>query len=224
MKSFTKGSKPYWRILEHGDNSKLNIVILNTVETFFKLINTPKLTAAQLKLCWGAWNCTFYGNRQREFLYKFFNNILGLNIRVNKFVAGHPAECTLCTVGKEPAPVMAESFLHLFFDCQYSSRYRAICEELYFPEIINGSQEQKRLFWFTGRLPNDGEGDLNLFMQCAVMNVNFAIWNMKLMKMLMPMSTFKADFLYNLKNCSRRSAKIRESRDNGHYFLCREPP
>jgi hypothetical protein len=99
----------------------------------------------------------FFCNVQREFLYKFFNNILGLNSRVANFVAGHSAECTLCVLNREPLPINTESFLHLFFECEYSSKYRNMAETELFPELLGQSVQNKKIFWLLGLIPTGND-------------------------------------------------------------------
>jgi hypothetical protein len=157
IKSFNRGSKPFRTILRHAENSKLKIENLNTVTTFFSLIGIPRSDESVLKNCWGMWNANYYGNVCREFIYKFYNNILGLNSRVCKFVPGHDAECTICKVSGESRPVQQESFVHLFYECVHTDKYRdAMCSAL-FPEIINLADMEKRAFWFDARSKRQGQ-------------------------------------------------------------------
>ena len=57
-------------------------------------------------------------NHTRTFLFKFYNNLLGLNSRVAHFVRGHPRTCTFCDIRHDPDP-NPENTLHLFFECVY---------------------------------------------------------------------------------------------------------
>jgi hypothetical protein len=120
LRSFEKGSKPFRGILSFRGKKSLKISTLNTVKTFTDLVGTGTPNNDVLRACWGEWQKSFYGNRCQEFLYKFRNNILGTNQRVSHFVNNHPAECSICVVNKEPFPIQAETFTHVFFECQYS--------------------------------------------------------------------------------------------------------
>ena len=71
LKTFCRGSRPYRRILESQQNSKLRISTLNTVVTFLNLTGIQNLEDKLLRMCWGTWNNKFFGNRHREFLFKF---------------------------------------------------------------------------------------------------------------------------------------------------------
>jgi hypothetical protein len=67
-----------------------------------------------------------------------------VNARVAHFVAGHSAECTVCNINDEPAPRQAETFLHVFFECHFTSRYKLMAETEFFPEISELSETEKK--------------------------------------------------------------------------------
>jgi hypothetical protein len=115
MKTFTKGSGPYRRILEYATNNKEKLENNNTVRTFFNFLGVPILEESILRACWSAWNRNYFGNRHREFLFKFYNNILGVNARVAHFVAGYSAECTVCFINDEPAPHGRPKHFYMYF-------------------------------------------------------------------------------------------------------------
>jgi hypothetical protein len=110
IKSFEKGSKPFRRILNYRESVGYNVITLNTVKTFSDLVGI-EVEKNVLHSCWGEWQRHFYGNRCKEFLYKFRNNILGLNQRVANFVPGFEAECSLCVINNEKCGKFHASFL-----------------------------------------------------------------------------------------------------------------
>jgi hypothetical protein len=222
IKSFSRGSGPYRRILEYSDVQKIKLSENNTVKKFFEFVGIPMLEEPILKHCWSAWNHTFFGNQQREFLYKYFNNILGLNARVAHFVANHSAECSVCIANNEPRPIQAETFLHIFFECSHSNRYREMAEKEFFPELVQETVENKRTFWLLGIIPHNGSYICNQFMQSAVFIVNYLVWKSKLSKTVVPVSIFKGDFTYMCRNLLLKSVKLREAKTNAHFFLCRQ--
>jgi len=219
LNGFEKGSKPFRRIIEYEAHSRLNISTLNTVKTFFELIGLPIENSSILRSCWGEWNGAHYKNRCREFLYKFRNNVLGLNVRVSKFANNIGAECSLCIEGKEPLPRRAETFLHLFFECQHSEKYRACIISKLFPELQQANQSGLKKFWFLGILPN--EQKYNIFISGIVNTVNFAIWNYKLRKELPPVSIFYQDFQHAIVKLLVASNEMRIAKTNGNYWVCR---
>jgi hypothetical protein len=195
------------------------------VETFFDITRTVKPEKDVIHACWGEWQKTFYGNRMREFLYKYRNNILGTNQRVAKFVAGHAPECTFCVYAKEPLPVHAESFNHLFFECAYSSRYREAIVNKLFPELRNANENVMRTFWFTGIMP--GMRKVNIFVSSVVSVVNYNIWVLKLKKELNPVGIFIEDTMCMINRILKLSVKVREVKQNTDFHVCRhtfDPP
>jgi hypothetical protein len=225
LKSFEKGSKPFRRILRYKENSKLKICNLNTVKTFFELVSLPKPEDDILRFCWGEWQKNFYGNRCKEFLYKFRNNILGINQRVNKFVHDVDAECSLCTVNKEPRPIQVESFIHVFFECTYTTPYRVRIIETFFPELRGADEITLKRFWFTGIVP--GMRRNNLFVSCIVNAVNYYIWNLKLKKSVNPLSIFIKDISDTVYKCLKMSKKLLEAKLSSNLIVCRhtfDPP
>jgi len=222
IKTFSRGSGPYRRILEYSEVKKVNIVQNNSVKKFFEFVGTPVLDETIVRHCWSAWNNTYFGNQHREFLFKYFNNILGLNARVTNFVANFNADCSICVANKEPLPMQAESFTHLFFDCYHSSKYRKMAENEFFPEMLNETDEKKRIFWLLGIIPHNGSYVCNRFMQSAVLTINYLIWKAKLSKVVLPLSIFKSDFEFMCRCLLLKSGKLREAKTNAHFFLCRQ--
>jgi hypothetical protein len=218
LKSFDKGSKPFRRILMDTDIDKVKMSSVITVKTFFTLTDIEIPDEKVLKFLWADWNCGFYSNRCRDFLYKFRNNILGINARVCKFVNTVNAECTLCCINKEPLPVNAESFVHLFFHCPTADRYRAGIENKFFPELANAPENVRKKFWFIGKVPDNAE--FNPFVSALVNVVNHAIWEMKLKKDLVPVSTFLEDFSYAAYKLNGNKY-LRESKEKSNLLVCR---
>jgi hypothetical protein len=176
MKTFTRGSKPFRRILCHSEFSKQKIENVHTVKSFFEITGIVAPDPVQLRKCWGFWNKTYLGNKCREFLFKFYNNILGTNDRVSKFVQGHNPECTLCVISNEPLPRQAESFNHIFFSCVYSERIREAVEKKYFPEIVDADLDVRKNFWFMAAIPSIRGVEYNEFISAVVSTTNFFIW------------------------------------------------
>jgi hypothetical protein len=222
MKTFQKGSRPLRNVMMHFDLKKADIAKVNTVVSFFEIIELQMLPPEHLKMVWGMWGNSSFGNRCREFIFKFYNNILGLNSRVAKFVQNHPSECTLCTVGKEPLPIMAETFSHVFFSCQYTEKYRVEMQNYYFPELDNLNDAQKKLFWLCGILTNNGETIANPAICATVCLINFYIWKCKLQKTLPAVSDFKGNITSEIKYLLKQSKYFREAREKNYdIFFCR---
>ena len=94
--SYKKGFKLCRRVLGRVDPAKA-LSKLQSLKTFFFLIDeqTPEYKTAFSFL--PLWNSSGLPNRLREFLFKFFNNQLGLNTRISHFVGGSRG-CTFCVI------------------------------------------------------------------------------------------------------------------------------
>jgi hypothetical protein len=221
MKTFTRGSKPFRKILGYSDVSKQKIERVHTVQSFFEIVGIPVPDPSQLRKCWGFWNKNYLGNKCREFLFKFYNNILGTNERVSKFVQGHNPECTLCEISKEPRPRQAESFCHVFFSCAYSSKIRDAVERKFFPELNNVDPLLKKSFWFISAMPNNRGAEYNEFISAVVATTNFFIWTAKLQKNLLPVDIVLIDLEWKIRKMLGVSKKLVASKQNHNSYICR---
>ncbi len=139
------------KCLSRKRRKQITIGTLPTTLTFFRLIdidfNNDYEGAAQIS----AWSCSGINNRIRTFLFRFFNNLLGLNTRLSHFVENHDRACTFCTVsGSAIRP--DESFKHLFFTCPTMKHWHGKFIEKYFPQLQQMSESEQVAFWFLGRV------------------------------------------------------------------------
>jgi hypothetical protein len=135
-----------------------------------------------------AWSKNALSNRFRTFLFKFYNNILGLNTRVSHFDNNVSRKCTLCTINQQsvftnanpgtvPVPVPDETFKHLFFDCSVTKNLHSAFIDEFFTGLRFDNESYRTNFVFLGRV-NDGP-KYNLFIHTAIMAFQFCIWEMK---------------------------------------------
>ena len=76
----------------------------------------------------------------------------------------------------------------------------------------------RKNFWFIGKLPDNA--GFNPFVSALVNVVNHAIWEMKLKKDLVPVSTFLEDFSYAA--CKLTGNKyLREANEKSNLLVCR---
>jgi hypothetical protein len=225
LKNFDRGSRPFRKILQYTEISRWKIENLNTVKTFVEICGIVKPTKKIIQQCWGEWNRSYFQNRCREFLFKFRNNTLGVNLRVSKFVQGLDAECSLCSVSGNQRPIPSESFVHVFFDCPVSDKYRSEIERKLFPELRNKTENDRKMFWFLGLLP--GMNDSNLFINAVASLSNFLIWECKLKKEIVPVGALIENLLGSVKKCLYLSSTLRTVKNNTNFFVCRhisDPP
>jgi hypothetical protein len=95
------------------------------------------------------WNWSGFTNRQKMFLFKFYNNILGLNVRTSHFVPNGTRNCFFCS--KNPVPVFTnETFLHLFYACQTTKNWHERFINICFLELPAMDENEKKSLWFLG--------------------------------------------------------------------------
>jgi hypothetical protein len=85
-----------------------------TVVTFFRITGIEYVGNEVFARILKSWNGTGT-NRYRMFVFKFFNNILGLNTRTSHFGTNGTRCCWFCF--KSGRQDTDETFLHLFFTC-----------------------------------------------------------------------------------------------------------
>ena len=113
--SYKKGSKYCRKVLGRVD-PETTISKLQVLNTFYTLVGTQSPEYKNAFNFLPLWNTYSIPNRMRDFLFKFYNNQLGLNTRTSHF-GGETRSCTFCFILKKPnAP--DETFSHLFFDCE----------------------------------------------------------------------------------------------------------
>ena len=93
--SFKKGSKRCRNILAKPVKAKTDPCKLTNITTFFQLIGIEIPTRATVSNFVGIWNLSFIPNKLRDFIFKFYNNKLGLNTRTSHF-GGDTRACTFC--------------------------------------------------------------------------------------------------------------------------------
>jgi hypothetical protein len=125
----------------------------------------------------------------------------------------------------EPRPIPSESFIHVFFYCPHSSKYRDIVEKKLFPELGNGGELVRKKFWLTAILP--GMAKNNSFLSAIVSLTNFFIWESKLRKECTPVGTMYENVLEGIKKALKMSSLLRTEKDKINFFVCRhisDPP
>jgi len=137
---------------------------------------------------------------------------------VSKFIPEHDSRCTLCvkSVGYGPHP--QETFEHIFYSCPVTEIYRKTFIEEFFPEIRNVDQNVGKNFWFFGLSPDNKK---NLFISSVISLVNHWIWETKLKKTILPVSTFKNDICFYIFKLVKSSVKIRDAKIAANYEICR---
>ena len=120
-----------------------DITKLTQVKYYANLTGTENIPITRVKCMLGVWNNFFLPGKIRTFLFKFYNNSLGLNSRVTKFINTVDQGCTFCILTNTRL-VCKESFLHLFYYCDTTNKIIAIVFSAIF---YNRTTRQQRVFF-----------------------------------------------------------------------------
>lgn len=167
LDKWKKGSRPFRKIICNQSIDQIPHNIVKYADTVDTVIN---LTKAK-HLC-GSWNISFLDNQMRTFLFKLYNNTLGLNYRVTHFNPNVEPFCTFCTIlGVEN--LERETPRHLFLEC-------LAVEQIYenFFRITLGLVEWRAADYLTYPQLTDSPTEQFLFIISSLVKVY--IWNCKL--------------------------------------------
>ena len=141
--SFKKGSKNCRNVLLKKNIHMVDITRGENILKFFDLISLPIPDKQEVENVSAFWSITALPNKFREFLFKFFNNRLGLNVRTVHF-GGETHFCTFCLL--ENSPLMDESFDHLFYSCH---TVKLIHERIESTVLGIAESDNKKMVWIS---------------------------------------------------------------------------
>jgi len=208
LNSWKKGSNKFRKVIERGSSLKTNMLSDNRVSTFNALLGidrSPESLGAQYNI-WGNQNI---GNNVREFWYKFLTNSLPINTRVSHF-ADVSRACTFCELDKNNLPAMEETFRHLFFYCDKTSKILVEWENILISEFLPLSEDDRKKFWFTGG-GTDPPYNSNIFMLWVRILVLYKIWEQKVQKTIKSKHRIKIEVLQDLKDLVKRDIRVKNS-------------
>jgi hypothetical protein len=162
---------------------------------------------------------SFFENKTREFLFKFYNNLLGLNVRISHFNNNIGRGCTFCTL-KNADPVPDETFLHLFFDCPETYKLLNGFLTAFVPEFSNATRPEKIELYFLSVNPLTNKND-NIFLSALTSFFNNFIWTCKLQKTLPNLNAMTNDIFFKLETLRKNNTAFRASMQL-NLQLCRD--
>jgi hypothetical protein len=210
LEKFKKGSQPFRRVLVKKFTEK---GLKTQGKTFEKFCNVagiaPDIENDLIEKVVSWWDKNFLSNRQKEFLFKFVNNTLGINSRVAHYNIYVNAGCTFCVL-KKLFPAPQESFRHLFYDCDtVMSLHDRIANE-FLSNINMEDLTVREKLWFFGLTIDQYSG--NLFLQTFIGCIQLYIWECKLRKVL-PSWDSMHEFVYcKIKGMLQISSTLNDSR------------
>jgi exonuclease III len=214
-----KGSKQFRKVKNEvhiGNENKAK----NSLKKFGSLIQVPIDNSINSFTINQSWSCVAMSNRYREFLFKFFNNLLGINSRVSHFNNNVNEACTFCTI-KQIFPSPRETFLHLFYDCNEVQDLLSKFENKYFDDVDLRSRQKKLEFWFLGICDiGDATEKFYIFLLLKSL-VLFYVWECKLKKIKMSFASAENFLEFHVKTTTRVSGRCRDCITNSDLKFCR---
>ena len=162
LKRFKKGSKQIREVITGSRTSGLKLSEIRNVMTIENLAGSGHNPDPVRKKFLSWWGYSFLPMNLREFSFKFFNNSLGLNQRLARYLGGRGEECTFCLLANNFGPNLPESLLHLFYECDTTATIMGWFETTYLPELALNTRSDRIKFWFFGVLP-DLNDNSNIF-------------------------------------------------------------
>jgi hypothetical protein len=154
------------------------------------------------------WGTRGVSNRIKTFLFKYFNNILGINTRLSHFVANRNRGCTFCEIKGTAAPIRArglvpvpvplpvpipdESFEHLFYGCMTTREWHTKFLESHFPPDFIPSEEIRKKFLVLGF---HSDHKKNILLTMVPLLFQYCIWEARLKKKTPSFYTLNQEFL-----------------------------
>jgi hypothetical protein len=163
---------------------------------------------------------SFYSPKMRDFIFKFYGNLLGINTRVSHFNNNIERYCTFCKIQQKNlyGPIIEESFEHLFYSCPATSNVLTKFFNKYMSDL-NLTETDKKKFIFTGVNPITGSC-ANNFLSALAKQICFYIWECKLKKTIPMAESLYNDVFFYLENMRKASCAF--SKDmNSNLLLCR---
>jgi hypothetical protein len=164
------------------------------------------------------WNTYGISHSLGSFIFKFYNNILGINARLFHFVPGVSKNCTLCSLKNIPNPE-PEKFLNMFFSCPTVTQWNTAFLAKYFPELYFPTDRDKKIFLFLGRVPEPFGA--NIFIAMTILIFKFCVWEAKLKKKLHSFPTLDNLFQDKIFSLIGMNKKIRKIAAKTNLSLCR---
>jgi hypothetical protein len=142
-----KGSKRFRKFLD--SSSSIANAGTNTIQTLSNLINIDIPDPVVVTRLRGYWNSSHLNVELKNFALNLFRNSLPVRARLyNRYNdAQLDQSCNLCRLDSNVnGPAHRETFCHLFWDCEYSTKiYEKFCEKY---DIVNDPTTLKQRLFF----------------------------------------------------------------------------
>jgi len=164
------------------------------------------------------WNCLGLSNRIRTFLFRFFNNTLGINTRLSHFVPGHSRGCTFCRINNVEL-IPDETFKHIFMDCPTVRAWHTHFLDYYFPANYLRDDQDRTEFFFLGRVHEPYQD--NHFIILCIFIFQYTIWEARIKKRIPSFNSLRFSFKELCYLLLRSNSLARKSKTKINYAMFR---
>jgi hypothetical protein len=207
LNSFKKGSKKIRKVIYLSKNP-VTVFKTRQIRTMSKITGTGIPPDCTAKIINTAWNANFLNMDVRIFIFKYFNNTLGLGARVNHINSDIDASCTFCRICKI-LPAQRENFDHFFWYCSTTAKLI----EYFTANFLTLELTKETYFNYGGIIP-DEQYSFIIFL-CIF---RYVLWSYKLKKRLPYWLSFKDAFMYNLSIAFNTSKKFKNKLTNCSFY------
>jgi hypothetical protein len=209
MMSFKKGTKNFRKVIDLQDKVQ-NIVLSTQAKTFFRTTETNEPTSQRIKSLFSNWNLHYLSSGIRVFIFKYYNNILGINSRIAHFNREIDAGCTFCVLRKNlPAP--KETLSHIFFNCPTTSDVLV----KFYAKYLRGITLEQNTFFLSNASEYESE---NRPLSLVLDIVRYVIWQHKLNKKVPNFNVFEMELQYILETVTGASKSFGRALTECKFF------
>jgi hypothetical protein len=182
-----KGSKTFRKYLTARVFGE-KILNNSSLKKFFESVGLPAPDPASARRINCYWKTSFFPNKFKEFLFKLYNNQIGLNSRIAHFNRLVNPECTFC-LKRKLLPAQRETLKHLFIDCPEVTP--VFCNFFSSINAITGNidDDEKINLWMCGGF-NTKNGNDNTILNIVSKLSLFYIWENKLKKSFLSTASY----------------------------------
>jgi hypothetical protein len=211
-----KPGKKIRELLSRRRKKPFDISKTQTCETFFRITDIEYTGNDSFSKNASLWTVTGLTNRVRSFIFKFYNNILGINTRTSHFAPNANRDCFFC-VKKNPNTHNDETFIHLFYSCPVTNAWQMEFISKCFPDLTNLPARESKILWFLGMT----DVHRSLFLTISILTFQYCVWEAKLKKRLPSFHSLFTEFLVLFRQSLKHNSEIRDTKHEINFILRR---
>ena len=199
--NYKRGSKKLKRVFESELQDDSNLQNLTVLTSFYNLVGSDPQPKKSIKNCFAAWRRATLQNNMREFLFKFRNNQLPLNNRVNAYDVTVDPRCSFCRI-IDSRTVTRENFSHLFLTCPVTRILLDSFVRRLEPVPDIDTVFFKDMYWY-GKLTDENfnEPQILFVMDCF----RFVLWSFKTRRKIPNWPLFERELLFLIGTTASRN-------------------